>query len=522
MPRYKRPVSANKGWKSSIALPPSLNDELIKEVNTFLDNTRDEPKSAYMIGHFLSKYVGPETDSSDVRRQRAIEKWLATELRNSDSNHRLLLIDPDFEVIPQISHSRMVKTCRRIISTIIGEAPIWTYLFGGFSGGASTSKTRDSSCPALKFLDKADVTEDCYDLASLITGASPLWSEQTALNSYFNVVHGNVLFTVPKSTKIDRVACKEPDMNMFMQKGVGNFIRKRLKKFGINLNDQSINQELSRLGSKENHLATLDLSSASDSICTQLVYELLPIDWFILLDRLRSKVTMIDGELHENHMFSSMGNGFTFELESLIFYAITRSVAYLRGVRGSVSVYGDDIICPCAIASDLINTLEHFGFSTNVEKSFVDGPIRESCGAHWYTGYSVTPFYHRSPIVHTIDLIHFLNSLRKWGSWRGILDERIVPIWLKYAQFVPPELWGGQDYSCKYALVSGDRPRSILVPHTTPVTHDHIGGYLHWLQTCSDRSQLGEPIVTSTIRLNKDKRYRLRRNEQTVMPELLH
>lgn len=520
MPRIKSPKKRHIPSKVIMKLPSELNDELVSKLLSLLGNYPEEFKLSYLKECLLSKYVGPETDSADVRRSRAIEKWLATELRNADTNHRLLLTDPEFEVLPGIRYQRMVEVCRRIISDIIGESPVWTYLYGGFSGGASTSKTRDSSSPALKFLDKADVTVDCYDLASLITGGSPSWESQTTLNGQFRVVSGNVLFTVPKSTTIDRVACKEPDMNMFMQKGVGNFIRKRLKKFGINLNDQSINQRLSQVGSKDNSLATLDLSSASDSISTQLVYELLPLDWFLLLDRLRCKITVIDGEEHENHMFSSMGNGFTFELESLLFYAITRAVAYLRGVRGSISVYGDDIICPSVLAAPLETVLNYFGFLVNLDKSFSDGPFRESCGAHWYAGYAVTPFYHKSPITEIVDLIHFLNSLRKWGSFLGQLDERFEPLWLEYARLVPDELWGGQDYSCKYALVSGHRPRSILVPHTTTVDSSHIGGYLHWLQVTENRTSLVDAIVTSRSLISKTK-YKVRRNSQMVSTELL-
>lgn len=520
MPRYKRPVKRSDTCKGAMTLDPGLNDLFIQEFNEYLDSTLDEPKSAYQKVHFLSKYVGPETDPSDVRRSRAIEKWLATELRNSDTNHRLLLTEDDTEITDGITFGKMVSVCRRLIRAIIYDSPIPEYLFGGFSGGASTSKTRDSSSPALKFLDKADVTLDAYDLASLITGSSDIWADQTALNGQFNVVQGNVLFTVPKSTSIDRVACKEPDMNMFMQKGVGNFIRKRLKKFGIDLNDQSINQRLSQEGSKLNTLATLDLSSASDSISTQLVYLMLPLDWFLLLNRIRSQFTSIDGEWHENHMFSSMGNGFTFELESMIFYAITRATNYLKGIRGKVSIYGDDIICPSLSVVPLTESLSYFGFSVNLEKSFWEGPIRESCGAHWYNGYSVTPFYHKSPVTDTVSLIHLLNSLRRWGSWRGQLDPRLVPLWDKFAKHVPDDLWGGQDFSCKYALVSGDRPRSILVPHTVVRSFDHIGGYLHWLQTCEKRTSVFEPITTSSGKIAKTK-YRKRRNSQTVMHELL-
>ena len=151
-------------------------------------------------------------------------------------------------------------------------------------------------------------------------------------------VNGNVMFTVPKNSEIDRCACKEPDLNMFLQKGFGNQIRYLLKKkAGVDLNNQLINRELARVGSVDGSLMTVDLSSASDSVTSALVGRLLPPDWFWYLDLVRSPVTMIDGEVHLNEMFSSMGNGFTFELESLLFYAITRATAYFGGWNGHIS-----------------------------------------------------------------------------------------------------------------------------------------------------------------------------------------
>jgi len=73
-----------------------------------------------------------------------------------------------------------------------------------------------------------------------------------------------------------------------------------------------------------------------------------------------------------------MGNGFTFPLETLIFWALTRAVC---GSTATVSAYGDDIICPSDRAEDVIAVLTEVGFSVNLEKSFWNGPFRESCGS---------------------------------------------------------------------------------------------------------------------------------------------
>jgi len=228
----------------------------------------------------------------------------------------------------------------------------------------------------------------------------------------FKIVPGNKLDYVPKNYKSDRTIAKEPSMNMFIQKGFGSVIRKRLKRKGINLNDQSTNQFLAGLGSVTGSLATIDLSMASDCVSVELVRFLLPRDWFDGLDACRSKSGVDEsGRIVTYQKFSSMGNGFTFELESLIFWAIVSSVCDIRytGIgRESISVYGDDIICPSAAARDVLRVLAVCGFEANLDKTFYEGPFRESCGKHYHNGHDVTPFYWKKSIndLHSLVVLH--------------------------------------------------------------------------------------------------------------------
>ena len=502
------------------SLAPSLTLEIQKDLYDLLDTYPDEFQFSYLREQVFSKYVGPDTDPSDVRRQRAIDKWLKTELTNSDTNHRLLFTEPDYEIIEGVSYEKFMERIRLVVSQVLFDKPSPEVLFGTFSGGASTSHSRAEGNPALKFLDKADATPSAWNAILDLIEDCPIWKEHIdATWQQPRFVDGNVLFTVPKNTSIDRCAAKEPDLNMFAQKGVGNLIRKRLKWFGIDLNDQSINGELARIGSRDGSLMTIDLSSASDSISTRFVFEALPVDWFLLLDSIRSPITEIDGVKHENHMFSSMGNGFTFELESLLFWAIVRTVTYFKRARGSISVYGDDIIAPSSVYEPLVQALSYLGFSVNPDKSFYEGPFRESCGKHWYNGMDVTPFYIKEPIGTFTRLIHFLNQLTKWASWGSIYDPRIIPLWRKYARLVPQDLWGGQDLSSITALVSGDGPRKQLVSVTVDVSYDHMGGYLFWLRSASTRVRVLEPIVTSSVKKVLHI-YRIRRSSQAVSTDL--
>jgi len=349
-------------------------------------------------------------------------------------------------------------------------------------------------------------------------------------------VRGNVFFTVPKNADIDRCACKEPDINMFVQKGIGSFFRKSLRHHGIDLNDQSINRHLAHEGSVSQELVTLDLSSASDSVTTELVFQFLPITWYTLLDAVRSQVTIIDGTEHRNHMFSSMGNGFTFELESLLFYVLSRATAFFTGARGKISVYGDDIICPTGMAASLVTVLSYFGFSVNSEKSCLDGQFRESCGGHYFNGLDITPFYIRAPIASLPDLIHVANQLREWAFVEGlsILDPEVEPIWLWLKSHIPDGLWGGGDTAFKYQLVSHDQPRFRLIEEKLSSSTE-IGGFYHWLNATWDRTTSSyltrfddgsihilnvDGVSTSRKSVGKG-RFRLRPVRNSAVPRLL-
>lgn len=522
-PRSSRTLDAN------FKLPYDLT-------NHFRERFQPIPslKAEYLWTQLWTKFVSMDTAPSEVRRQRAINKWLATEANNAATNERLLTVDPEFNILPRVTYSVFISRMSDTIRQVLGEVVPVSYLSyegedfrnagggtdsdypfsdvpssfypsfgataGSFSSGASTSRNRTAAHPGGKYTGKADVTARCLIYAESALAESPIWSAFRKPDEH-RLVDGNVLFTVPKTAEIDRCACKEPDLNMYFQKGVGAYIRKRLRHFGIDLNDQSRNKSLARDGSEFGHLATIDLSSASDSVSYELVAQTLPVFWLSFLDDLRSPVTIIDGERHVNEMFSSMGNGFTFELESLLFYAMANAVAYFTGTPGTISVYGDDIIVPTEMCQDLISVLSFLGFETNKEKTFFEGPFRESCGGHYSNGLCITPFYIRKPIMTLRDVITLANQLRKWGGEQNghvILDLDIEELWQWLASFVPKCYWGGYDTNDSNRLVSYWKPRNPkrLVPINKRVD-TREGGYCLWLDACQGMSA-GGGLETST------------------------
>lgn len=267
----------------------------------------------------------------------------------------------------------------------------------------------------------------------------------------FKVVPGNRITFVPKDALTERSIAIEPAMNLMLQLGVENHIRSRLKRYDIDLDSQEKNQRLARQGSVDGSYATIDLAAASDSMSLKLVELLLPEDWYDYLCKLRSPEGVITGGVRIIYeKISSMGNGYTFALESAIFAAICYAV--ICSIKGSnvdfvedFTVFGDDIIIKTEYVDLLYATLPLFGFSVNADKSFVEGPVRESCGTDWYKGEPIRPvFLKQIPtdikgLFTDINRIKRLLSLR-FGIEKSKTEERMVK-WIPeiYQEFKGPK-----------------------------------------------------------------------------------
>jgi hypothetical protein len=508
-------------------IPASLNQLLRKEIEALPEGFRND----YLKQEAFSKFLSDETDASCVRKERAILKWLAVEEDNEKAEERILTLPSDYLILADERRGRwddFVSTVQKIVLDVIGDVPPDGALFGAFSGGATVTRRRIDGHPARKFAGQAEITSASYPLfCDAIQGT--MWEEDLFLDHFdcleaegiirrdlaaygevhesvistalrifaaprIQLVDGNELFTVPKTSEIDRVACKEPSLNMYMQQGLGEFIKHRLNtRCKIDLSNQGRNRSLARTGSISGELATLDLSSASDSVTCALVETFLPPVWVAMLKTVRSPVTYIPskGVSHVNRMISSMGNGFTFPLETLLFYSIARAVALRLGISGTISVYGDDIICPTLLAEPLAYALQVCGFKVNPKKSYWTGGFRESCGGHYYYGADVTPFYVKAPMRTVQDLIHVCNAVRKWSGRDGLgcLDPQLEGLWLTLSRHVPKRFWGGFDVDDKCRLVSYIGDGSIeLSPMKVKRKLPEMGRYLLWHNTTHERN----------------------------------
>ena len=282
----------------------------------------------------------------------------------------------------------------------------------------------------------------------------PLWSSVESTRSKFreaDIVQGSRLSFVPKTTEISRTICTEPILNMLFQKGIASVLEDLLAEVcGIDLRKQpDKNRMLAQLGSKEGKFGTIDLSSASDSMSIGLVREFFPKHVFDMLEMTRCPYTVLpDGTNVELHMISSMGNAFTFPLQTIFFTSLVYgayralSIHFDRPYRqslGSFAVFGDDIICVKEAYGLLTRLLSICGFGVNVDKSFNQGPFRESCGRDYFNGHNVRGVYIKT--LRTIsDKYSAINRLNRWSSIWGIPLPTVIHSLLRGVRFLPVPL----------------------------------------------------------------------------------
>lgn len=279
----------------------------------------------------------------------------------------------------------------------------------------------------------------------------PTWNAMESLRSSsreVEIVRGSKLSFVPKTTEISRSICTEPLLNMLFQKGIGRLLEEALQSStGINLSLQpSKNQELARLGSLNNEWSTIDLSSASDSISISLVREFFPTEVVNWLMRTRSPCTLLpSGELVDLHMISSMGNAFTFPLQTMIFSALVVGayrvldipISFPRGrALGNFGVFGDDIIVKRKAFRFVCRLLHLCGFDVNHDKSFEEGLFRESCGSDYLDGANVRGVYVKT--LKTVqDKYSAINRLNRWSARWGIPLPNTVGRLMREVKYLP-------------------------------------------------------------------------------------
>jgi hypothetical protein len=396
-------------------------------------------RSDFAAVSFLRKSVFLRT--SFKRKDRAIVAFEKSELTCEITNKRLDQYRGD-PLKTDDPRALAIVIAQRKIYNILKTFDVDKFLDLCTWGPGSTLTVKGESVSASRKFDiEVQMTRDAYHLfGETLRAWNPLWDN---LNKVEHLA-GNKVITVPKNAKTERTIAIEPGLNTWVQLGIGRLIRKRLRYAGYDLNSDSKNCLGALKGSKTGCLATLDFKAASDTISIETVKKLLPAKWFSILDSARSHYYTLNNSIKRYEKFSTMGNGFTFELESLIFLTLALAVCEIQCVDDKdVSIFGDDLVLPVECVELATEVFEYLGFTLNVEKSFSSTPFRESCGTYYFGGVDVKPFYQKTALRSAKDLYRFMNSLRtmahRWGYLQGC-DHRFKRVWQLALSQVPADL----------------------------------------------------------------------------------
>lgn len=397
----------------------------------------------FAYSKLAAKFEEPQADASNARRKAAWEKWISFD----EALQTKEILGPHWAKARLIIHE-----C--LSDFRLGELT--------FTNGSSFVPLGPKTSIACKLTEQWTITPDCFDVFAKYSywhralkhaakkrfksycathrlserGLNKkLWMRYSTCRDaafqiykfklYFVVtfVGGNRWSTVPKNNLKDRSICLEPLCNMLVQRAVGLGIRRSLKDFfGIDLDNLA---DVHRRRISDQSVATIDLSDCSDAVSMRLINYLLPkrAKHFVLASR--SDMTLgPDDMFYFVKKVSSMGNGFTFDLMTLVLTALTRSL------DANATVFGDDIICQNSVADAVVDNLRVAGFVVNLDKTYINSDYRESCGSHYIDGKGYVTVFDLKWLANPHDLVVACNKVAILSSiYGGPFDSLRAGIW---------------------------------------------------------------------------------------------
>lgn len=445
--------SFREAFEQQLRQPPvEIKDDILLSlapVNQFRDS--------YWRRECFSKLDIASEAEVERLESAAIEKLLAREVLNVDINERLRR----FALTGKGLHpetAAAVRQAKKIVARILGPFS-WNRCvkFCRWGPGATTEFGRASSSPQNKWAVASHITQECLPLLEA-------YSQWCGWDFPFTVVDHNCITTVPKKTTARRTIAMEPSWNIFFQLAVETAIRRCLQRVGLLVDSwrtaQEHHQRLARAGSYQPLLfPTLDFADASNSVTKGLCGLLIPTDWLVALRTVRVNNSKLpNGTKIPLEMFSTMGNGFTFVLMTLLIYAVSTAV-----VGSPTSVFGDDLILPDARRYDVVVAVfAELGFVLNQDKSFYAGLFRESCGGHYFNGHDVTPPYFKKKLDLLPAYISYANAITRRAvtlPGAGSLHETLL-------SSIPRKNRGPEGYGDSVAVTSWDRATPRWRPET--------------------------------------------------------
>ena len=381
----------------------------------------------YAATKFLAKCSGLPTSFNLELEALKVEAW--AEAKCKQTNRRILKTFPSYVV------NRIRNRAIDLIRDILNSPPSFEEICDRFRFGPGTTSATSSTHTTI--VDKVgcdlhstlEARHDVTAMVSMIPGLSVSTAgslefcgpPRPVLDS--DIVPGNIYGSVPKNAKTNRAIAKPVHMMSGGQLAIGGIIRDKLMDAGIDLrNLWKVNQLYAQYGSNGLHTdgyqyVTVDVTTASSTIAFETIFDLLPRSWALLLDRWREHRTVYGDYIHHNHKFSSMGNGFTFELESLVFYALAKAAQMEAGVYDAVCTsFGDDIITTKCSYDLLVEVFGYYGLTVNPNKSFTNGYFRESCGADYWGNTRINPPYLKELLKNEVSVVKLANRIRDYSA----------------------------------------------------------------------------------------------------------
>lgn len=366
----------------------------------------------------LKKYLTSETDKASLD-ELTYKKFLDVNEHMASYNRRDLFPTRDYIVSNDTHEIKSLLRARVLVRNLLGPFnwDEWFHESRNSSGSSIGVSFKDTSLEA-KFTFPISMSTEvkpifdyylCFD--SQLKQAIQNLNGKYPLDNWYEIVDHSRATTVAKTNEINRMIAIEPTGNMYFQQGLMSMLYKRFLSVGLDVASLPYRHQMLAYESSITGLnATIDFSSASDCVSTELLRWLLPPKWFRVLDLVRCKRMSIKDSVIDLNMFSTMGNAGTFPLELLCFWALaiaSQPKNYLgnslflkkREAITDVSVFGDDCILPCTWVDNFVAITKYVGFIVNDSKSYTKTTdrFRESCGGDFHTGRNVRPIYLRRP-----------------------------------------------------------------------------------------------------------------------------
>lgn len=358
------------------------------------------PYSADQVKGVEAAFIAAEADLADLDLSEGSDYCVNT---NAYEGVGFISSIPDRSV-----DSLLTRASRLVKRLLAGTNP--RDIRPRHGSGASACKTNPWERYKLpRFIPKLDAVYPYSDWFYLSYGVDCLSHESIDALEVVEEPQARVVY-VPKDSRGPRLISAEPREYMYIQQGLMTLLYDTISaypmvKAQLDCRDQTRNQRLARWGSASGAVVTLDLKEASDRVSMTLVERLFPRDWVECLKACRSTSTRLpSGKVVNFHKFAPMGSAVCFPIEAICFWAIAHAAINSKefllkdlfsatpfGLEANnLAVFGDDIIVPTEHSNAVVSALSSVALIVNLDKSYLNGPFRESCGKEYLLGEDVS------------------------------------------------------------------------------------------------------------------------------------